>query len=292
MTDTTNPTILSELNAPGPDEQGEPAGTWPPERWGPERTGYNAGDFDLADDSYDEDHDDESWLAPVTETVRANPVGTALTVAGIALLLAPSVDRSTVRKQYRRARDAGSAQMSHYRSKAAHYRSKADNYTSALRDRISEGTHDMSDAARERVIAARKRALASASETGDYLRHGQERAQTAMQDNPLMAGALALAAGAALGAALPRTRMEDSRFGAMSERLMDEARAVYEKERAMITAGARAATDEMREMATEAVQDTRDALPDGEEAVERVKMTARDGAKRVSDAAREGAENS
>jgi len=239
-------------------------------------------DFDDFDDEDDGDEDD-SWLTPVADAVRSNPVGTALMVAGIALMFAPKLDRGAGRKRYRALRAESASQWSHYRSNAM-------DYTKSLRDRITDGTHDMTEDARSRVIAARQKALDAASETGDYLRHGQERAQSAIEHNPLLAGSLALAAGAAIGASLPHTRMEDRRFGALSDRLMEEAHSIYETEREKLYAAAHAAVDEMRDIATETVRDVKDALPDGQDASETVKKTARDGADRVAKAARNAAD--
>jgi hypothetical protein len=85
--------------------------------------------------------------------------------------------------------------------------------------------------------------------------------------------------------------MEDSRLGRMSDRLMTEAQSVFEDERARIMAGASAAADEMRGMARDMAQETRDAMPDGAQAVERGKAVLQDGVSRVATAARDAADS-
>jgi ElaB/YqjD/DUF883 family membrane-anchored ribosome-binding protein len=156
--------------------------------------------------------------------------------------------------------------------------------------RLSEGTEGMSEQARARVIEARRRAMEMSERARAGLRSGAARADSTVRDNPLMTGVVALAAGAALGAALPRTEMENSRLGQISDRLMDEARAVFEEERARLKAGAAAAADEMRSMAHEVARETRDAVPDGKEAVDRSKEAVREGVGRVATAAKKGAD--
>ena len=52
-----------------------------------------------------------------------------------------------------------------------------------------------------------------------------------LEDNPLMYGALALAAGAALALLLPRTRTEERVFGEAREQLMERGQEVVEMAR-------------------------------------------------------------
>jgi ElaB/YqjD/DUF883 family membrane-anchored ribosome-binding protein len=242
----------------------------------------------------DEDHDDEGgFVSTAVGAVRNNPVGSALVLAGLALLAAPRLERDTVRAQGRRLQGRAQDQYARLKGQArgAYATQKAGMgaRTHDLRARITEGTEDMGEAARKRVIAARRRALDMTEQARDGLRSGASETDRMIRDNPLAAGALAIAAGAAIAAALPRTRMETRRFGSAANRFWDEARAVFEEERARVVAGANAAMDEARSMATEAVRDVKDAVPDGEEMVGRTRDQARDAAKRVSDAAREGA---
>jgi hypothetical protein len=144
-----------------------------------------------------------------------------------------------------------------------------------------------------RTIAARERALDHADElrarAGSAARRGTREAQAGIEEHPLLAGTLALALGAALGAALPRTRFEDSRLGGLSDRLMREAEDIYEREREMIAGAAQGAWSEVRRMATETAQDARDAIPDGQQAVEEAESHLREGSARIVEGARAGA---
>lgn len=67
----------------------------------------------------------------------------------------------------------------------------------------------------------------SASHLGGDVRHRADRlghtVSRTLEEQPLLAGALAFAAGAALAAALPHTRQEDELVGEQSDRMKDEA---------------------------------------------------------------------
>jgi ElaB/YqjD/DUF883 family membrane-anchored ribosome-binding protein len=168
-----------------------------------------------------------------------------------------------------------------------------------LRDRIEAGTEHMSEEARSRVVAARMRAIEArdrfldASErvrgrTKHALRDGAENARETYREHPLLVGGLAVALGAAIGAALPRTRFEDSRLGDLSERLMEEAEEIYRRERAALAGAARGAMNEAREMASETAEAARENIPDGEQAAREAEHRLREGAARVAEGARSG----
>ncbi|ROU03778.1 hypothetical protein [Histidinibacterium lentulum] len=241
----------------------------------------------------EDDDDDGGYVSTAMDTVRRNPVGSAMIIAGLALLAAPRVERDTVRAQTQRlqerVRGRYAGTESRTRGQFAQQRDKLSGRTQELRKRITEGTEDMSEEARKRVIAARRRALDMSEQAREGLRSGASGTNRMIRDNPLAAGALAVAAGAAIAAAIPGSRMENRRLGPMAHRFWDEARAVFEEERARVVAGANAAMDEARSVATEAVRDVKDAVPDGEEVVDRTRDQAREAAKRVSEAARDGA---
>ena len=172
---------------------------------------------------------------------------------------------------------------------------------------LSEGTERMNAEARERVIAARERAILageSLRRAGGHVnrraRDGADKAVDFFEENPLIVGALALAAGALTASALPRTKFEDEHFGEYSDRLYDEAEAVYHEERAKAERVAGAALDEARTVgeelrrdadeASRKMKDAADRKTPGEgsaadAAVDRVE----DAVERVADAARDKA---
>ncbi|UIJ72767.1 DUF3618 domain-containing protein [Aurantimonas sp. HBX-1] len=90
-------------------------------------------------------------------------------------------------------------------------------------DAMRRASHDASDAARHAGSAAwegARHAGQGAYRTG---RRAQRTVIDAMHDEPLVFGALALAIGAAIGAALPATRREDELVGGMRDKVRDDA---------------------------------------------------------------------
>ena len=127
-----------------------------------------------------------------------------------------------------------------------------------LRDRISDGTSHMSEEGRRRVVEARTRAYEARVKAEYYARQGATRARTFYDDQPLVVGALALAAGAALGGLLPRTEREDHYFGEQSDHLFDEAHRVYREESERLQAVARDTGEDAKARARKLAGDMRE----------------------------------
>ncbi|WP_341212520.1 DUF3618 domain-containing protein [uncultured Limimaricola sp.] len=157
----------------------------------------------------------------------------------------------------------------------------------SLRDRISDGTHDMSEEAKKRVIAARTRAYEAQVKAEFYARKGRDSAAGLYEQQPLLGGLLAMAAGAAVAAMLPRTQREDEAFGAYRDDLMDEAWHVYEDERARLTEVAKATAEDAREQAQGIARTVQEDLKD---AAADVQGRAREAANHVADTAKSEAQ--
>ena len=183
------------------------------------------------------------------------------------------------------ATDAGNSVAEGARNMA----STASEKAAALRDRLAQGTDSLSDEARDRVIAARESALHARDSAARYARQGRDRAVDIFEEQPLIAGALALAVGAAIGAALPRSRMEDEYLGEQSDHLMDEAERIFEEEKQKIGKVAKAATDEAKKIVGEAKDNADEAAP-GDTAADAVANKAKASGKRIADAAKAEAE--
>ncbi|WP_373354604.1 DUF3619 family protein [Pseudoroseicyclus sp. CXY001] len=167
-----------------------------------------------------------------------------------------------------------------------------------LRDRLAEGTEDLSHEARERIIHARARALDARRQAGTAARNslaygrdaairGKDRAVDFFEEQPLVAGALALAVGAAIAGALPRSRKEDEWFGETSDHLRHEAERIFREERAKAERVARAALDEANSVVREEAGKADHAA---KEAIDAGIAEARDAAHRVEERARTEAE--
>ncbi|KQQ80668.1 DUF3618 domain-containing protein [Aureimonas sp. Leaf324] len=94
---------------------------------------------------------------------------------------------------------------------------------SSASDSASRLSHDARDAA-ARAREASYRGLSQAGDSaGYYGRRARRTFLDTLQDEPLVLGAVALAVGAAIGAALPSTRTEDEWLGETRDRLRDQA---------------------------------------------------------------------
>ncbi|WP_434149996.1 DUF3618 domain-containing protein [Methylocaldum gracile subsp. desertum] len=112
--------------------------------------------------------------------------------------------------------------------KASHVRHSVGDTMSSVREKAGEVSHRAQDQAVRLGHAA------------------QDQYQHVVQEQPLVLGALGIAIGAALGAAVPRTRMEDEMMGETRDRLARQARetgreimheGAVEAERELATAG-------------------------------------------------------
>lgn len=175
------------------------------------------------------------------------------------------------------------------RERAARLRDSA----SHLRDSAGRRLHDASDRAARGYHTTQERMWAAADEARRWSdrnrRVVQDSLEDAIEEQPLVLGALALAVGAAVGGALPRTRTEDEWLGAESDRLKRAARETAERqaEKAMAVAGA--VVDEGTKMADEAVSELDRRSPDGRSAVKSAEEAAKNAGERLKHAAEEEA---
>jgi ElaB/YqjD/DUF883 family membrane-anchored ribosome-binding protein len=138
--------------------------------------------------------------------VRLHPLQTALVVGGVAWWLLRGRDRAT---QWDGASD-GWQDHEGYGSDAGSTLSQA---TAAAGEAATQAAARVKSAARTATGQARKQ-WARASASVDSFVH----------DNPLAAGAIALAVGAAVGLAVPGTRIEDRTLGETRDQAMEQAR--------------------------------------------------------------------
>lgn len=122
-------------------------------------------------------------------------------------------------------------------------------FTSGLQQSFVSGLEGLSDSARERVVALREHAYAARIRAERVASGGAREAGRLIEDHPLVAGGVALALGAALAVALPRTRIEDRTFGSESDRLMAEAARLLRQERDLATRVATGVAEELKDSA-------------------------------------------
>lgn len=164
---------------------------------------------------------------------------------------------------------------------------------SDLTERLSHGLEDLSEDAKSRVMSARRAALEASASSRAAMQKGGRAATDFFEKQPLVVGALAVAIGAAIGAALPHSKVEDDALGESSDRLVAEAQAVFREERnKAIAAAKKTAThvkDEIRDIGSEVGDNVEDALPEGKTVGAAVVAHATDAAGRIVDSTTDNA---
>jgi Protein of unknown function (DUF3618) len=181
---------------------------------------------------------------------RDNPVPLVLTSIGIAWLMmtrrngngartpAPGIRERwrDARDRSREAGDEASDQWARTRDQASQTWHEARERLDSSRDAAAHATESVRESASRAASAARDQ-LARARTGVDYLMHEQ----------PLVLGALGLAAGALIGAALPASDAESRMFGEASDRALDKAKAAGRESYRRARDRAREFTDRAKE---------------------------------------------
>jgi hypothetical protein len=155
---------------------------------------------------------------------------------------------------------------------------------------------------------ARRRAADYGRYAADYGRYTRRRLDDMLDDHPLVMGALALAIGAAIGGALPKTRIEDEYMGEYSEEawqmaqaeagkarrvagaVAEEARHIAEEKYGEYSGEARTLAERARHEAGDAAERLRHkAEEEARGLADRAKSEAREAADRLTETAREEA---
>lgn len=168
------------------------------------------------------------------ETVRDNPVPATLMTVGLGWMMISGRNGSSRSGRYGALVPAGERE-SHGPSASDRLRgmgqSVRDQQEAAIHG-TSQAAHRMSDSARQGWDSARtgaESAMTRGREIVSDVGQGTRSAGRSMigffEENPLAVGAMAVAAGAALAAFLPRTRTEDETLGPLRERAMEQGRA-------------------------------------------------------------------
>jgi hypothetical protein len=174
------------------------------------------------------------------ESAKSNPVALALTGVGLVWMMASDARRSGSHGDSASPRGStgtstpgsgsGSERWDRMKADASWYGHRARASAEDLRSRLHEGTEHLSDSARKRVVEAREAAYQAQSQIERTAGGGSKQLIEFYREQPIVAGAMALAFGAALGALLPSTETEDSAFGETSDRLFEEAERIFKEE--------------------------------------------------------------
>jgi ElaB/YqjD/DUF883 family membrane-anchored ribosome-binding protein len=169
----------------------------------------------------------------VGDTVKKNPIPVLLTLTGAAWLIASAVRSSS--SGARLSEKLGRTRLG----------SKLQDTANTVKERAGSATESI----RERAYTAKDATMNRASETWratrdttrERARQAQAQIENFVQEQPLIVGAVAVAVGAAIGAALPTTDYENRTLGDLRDRTIEKAREVgqeqYQNLRASLSSG-------------------------------------------------------
>lgn len=162
------------------------------------------------------------FLGNLSTTVKANPVPTLLTTVGLIWLMA-----GQNRQPHSNVTTTSYSPGSSGPSMGEKLSAKTDSLKQQgadLKDKASQMTHNVS----ESLGNARARASDSSRQASTRLKGSAERAQGGfnqlLQEQPLALGAIGIAIGALIAAAVPSSRREDEMLGEASDRVTDQLR--------------------------------------------------------------------
>ena len=264
-------------------------------------------------DPYDDRYDDVTAYPPTGSTTSTGTVGSHPTSYATGTRPAGytsaggTTSTATSSSSGSGIKDAVQDRAASAKSAAASARDTVADRAASARDAVRDGAQSASDTVRDGAHSAGEairdgshRIGESVSRAGEEVRYRAGRAgdraaqmgrsardgfDTMMYEQPLVIGALALAVGAAIGGALPRTRREDELMGEHRDRFLDQAEAAamdqVEKGRAV----ADRVVEETRTMADEAAGTVDANTPDGRSMVDKAEAVVRESGERLKSAA-------
>lgn len=181
----------------------------------------------------------------IGDTVKQNPVPVLLTAAGLAWLITSSIRSRSQSDEFsepyggdpygdeQHPSEFGSSSYAGETSGGG-LKSKVTDKLRAGKEAVSQKLQAGTSAAKRSWRSSRTATSGGMSRAMDVTRSRaqqvQQRATTMLDEQPLVLGALAVAAGAVIGAALPTTQYESRKIGPVRDRALEKAKEVGERE--------------------------------------------------------------
>lgn len=131
--------------------------------------------------------------------------------------------------RFRGFTDAAGTQVKHFRDEAGNLLDEANGWGSHTWQRAREMLHDARDAIAGGASEGRNRAAQAGQSASAQMQSLNQTLMNQFRDQPLVAGALAFAVGAAMGAALPHTEQEDALLGDAADKVKAKATGTAEE---------------------------------------------------------------
>lgn len=173
----------------------------------------------------------------VMERIKENPVAAAMVGIGLGWLFMNNSGKGPAHG-YKASSPYGGSSATHRAS------NKAANFVGSAQDKAADMVGDVQG-----------KAVDMAEHTQDQAHRAIEQSQQVLEESPLVAGAVALALGAAVGFTLPETRRENKLMGETRDKMLGQASEIahdaVEKVEHVAAQATHAATDAARQEAQE-----------------------------------------
>ena len=170
----------------------------------------------------------------VGETVRQNPVPVLMTAAGLLWMIAATYRSSSTRDERQDARSGlqpeyGTGLDSDADGAAGGVSEKLKNTAASAGERVRSSGHAISDRARATTTAATSTVKNAIDSTRGQTQRARQGFKHMVDEQPVALGAIGLAVGAILGAALPTTEWENRTLSQARERALSKAKELGEQ---------------------------------------------------------------
>lgn len=183
-----------------------------------------------------------------TSTYGATAPGAGQPAAGMG---GTSAGRRAIHRGAETTRHAGESTYDKARSTASDLAHRASSSLDSMRQRMS------------RMTSGSRHTQSSAYQQASHqMRRAREGFGEMLSEQPLLVGAMAIAAGAAIGGLLPRTRREDRLMGQKSDELVHQAQEVGREQYQEVKEAARHVAETTTEAAREGIREAVDTARD------------------------------
>jgi len=161
------------------------------------------------------------------EQAKDNPMPLAVMGLGLAWLMSSSGHRSAPTYEPRSFSPAGDG--AGLGAKARDLGDKASGMVAGVKEKLSGAAASVSESGQSAAQTLSSAASTAAEKAGQYRDQAQRSFSRVLETEPLLIGAIGLAVGAAIGAALPHTDVEDRAVGPLRDKVVEKGKEIAQE---------------------------------------------------------------
>ena len=211
-------------------------------------------------------------ISKFMEQAKENPMPLAVMGLGLAWLMSSSGRRSRS-SSFDEPRSFADRAQTGLGGASHDLGEKAADMVSGMRDKLAGAAGAASDGGRSAADSVASATRAAIGRAGDYRDQAQRTFSRVLESEPLLIGAVGLIVGAAIGAALPHTELEDHAVGPLRDKLFDKGKDLAQEGLQQVGGAAQAAYDSVKDEIANPTS-AGDSLSDRMETAARSRVTA------------------